>query len=231
MARRRPSSPRSPENPAACDRLSFALLQGPPLGWRSAGGAGRNHTGARRSYSPAEERQPNGGPLRSERVNHDELDTDCRDVRGSGTPCVLYGQTRTPKTHRLEATPATVAYGYYWSEAKPALRIASGDIIDVDTLLTNSPTGLPRAGVPDDKIQASLKAIHRGDRRSPRARRAHPDRAGLRRRRGARRHARGEDPVDRSRRSTTATTAAAASCRRTASEADSRRSSRSTARP
>jgi acetamidase/formamidase len=83
---------------------------------------------------------------------------------------LLDGQTRTPKTHRLEATPATVAYGYYWSEAKPALRIASGDIIDVDTLLTNSPTGLARAGVPDDKIQASLKSIVTevtGDRRGP----------------------------------------------------------------
>jgi acetamidase/formamidase len=65
----------------------------------------------------------------------------------------------TPKTHRLEATPETVAYGYYWSEAKPVLRIASGDIIDVDTLLTNSPAGLARAGVADDRIQASLKAI------------------------------------------------------------------------
>jgi len=82
----------------------------------------------------------------------------------------LVGQTRTPRTHRLEATPATVAYGYYWSEAKPALRIASGDIIDVDTLLTNSPTGLQRAGVPDDKIQDSLKAVVTevtGDRRGP----------------------------------------------------------------
>ena len=45
------------------------------------------------------------------------------------------GQARAPRTHRLEATPATVAYGYYWSEAKPVLRIASGDIIDVDTPL------------------------------------------------------------------------------------------------
>src|SRR6202790_3202584 len=75
-----------------------------------------------------------------------------------------------PKTHRLEATPSTVVYGYYWADAKPALRIASGDIIDVDTLLTNSPTGLARAGVPDDKIQASLKAIVTevtGDRRGP----------------------------------------------------------------
>jgi acetamidase/formamidase len=66
---------------------------------------------------------------------------------------------QSPRTHRLEATPETVAYGYYWSEAKPVLRITSGDIIDVDTLLTNSPTGLARAGVPDDKIQASLKAV------------------------------------------------------------------------
>jgi acetamidase/formamidase len=64
-----------------------------------------------------------------------------------------------PQTHRLEATPSTVAYGYYWSEATPVLRIGSGDIIDVDTLLTNSPAGLARAGVPDAKIQESLKAI------------------------------------------------------------------------
>src|SRR5260221_10437734 len=68
-------------------------------------------------------------------------------------------RAQSPKTHRLEATPSTVAYGYYWADAKPALRIASGDIVDVDTLLTNSPAGLQRAGVPEDKIQASLKAI------------------------------------------------------------------------
>jgi len=79
-------------------------------------------------------------------------------------------QSRQSKTHRLEATPATVAYGYYWSEAKPVLRIASGDIIDVDTLLTNTPMGLSRAGVPDNKIQESLKAIVNqvtGDKRGP----------------------------------------------------------------
>jgi acetamidase/formamidase len=64
-----------------------------------------------------------------------------------------------PKIHRLEATPETVAYGYYWSEAKPALRIASGDVIDVDTLLTSTPQTLARLGVPDDQIQPSLKAI------------------------------------------------------------------------
>lgn len=75
-----------------------------------------------------------------------------------------------PKTHRLEATPATVAYGYYWSEAPAVLQVDSGDIIDVDTLLTNTPAGLAKAGVPNEKIQTSLKRIVAevsGERRGP----------------------------------------------------------------
>lgn len=82
----------------------------------------------------------------------------------------LAAHAHAPRTYRLKATPATVAYGYYWAAAKPVLRIDSGDIVDVDTLLTNTPAGLARAGVPDDKIQASLKAIVSevtGDRRGP----------------------------------------------------------------
>jgi acetamidase/formamidase len=88
----------------------------------------------------------------------------------SASVVLLAGQTRAPQTHRLEATPATVAYGYYWSAATPALRIQSGDIIDVDTLLTNTPVGLERAGVKPEKIQDSLKRIVAevtGDRRGP----------------------------------------------------------------
>jgi acetamidase/formamidase len=80
------------------------------------------------------------------------------------------GQTSAQKIHRLEATPATVAYGYYWAAAPPVLGIASGDIIDVDTLLTNTPAGLGRAGVPPAKIQQSLVRIVSevtGDRRGP----------------------------------------------------------------
>jgi acetamidase/formamidase len=82
----------------------------------------------------------------------------------------LTAQARPPQTHRLEATPATVAYGYYWSEAKPVLTIQSGDSIDVDTLLTNTPAGLAKAGVPEDQIQPTLKAIVdqvTGDRKGP----------------------------------------------------------------
>jgi hypothetical protein len=74
----------------------------------------------------------------------------------------LAAEQSAPRTHRLEATPETVAYGHYWSETTPALRIASGDVIDVDTLLTNSPRGLRAAGVPDEKIQASLVAVTEG---------------------------------------------------------------------
>src|ERR1051326_8837019 len=66
---------------------------------------------------------------------------------------------QSPKTHRLLATPETIAYGWYDAAGKPVLRIASGDIIDVDTLLTNTPSGLRRAGVPEDQIQDSLKKI------------------------------------------------------------------------
>src|SRR6185369_5820360 len=66
---------------------------------------------------------------------------------------------QSPTTHRLEVTPETVAYGYYWSEAKPVLRIASGDIIDVDTLLTNTPRGLERAGVKPEDVQDSLREV------------------------------------------------------------------------
>jgi acetamidase/formamidase len=83
-------------------------------------------------------------------------------VRGVLTVLVLVGVTglgAQPKVHRLEATPATIAYGWYDAAGAPVLRIASGDIIDVDTLLTNTPAGLTRAGVPADQIQASLKAI------------------------------------------------------------------------
>jgi len=89
---------------------------------------------------------------------------------GARTSAALAAAPGTPRTHRLEATAATVAYGYYWSEAAPVLRIVSGDIIDVDTLLTNTPAGLEKAGVSEARIQSSLKAIVAevtGERRGP----------------------------------------------------------------
>ena len=71
----------------------------------------------------------------------------------------LPASTQTPKVHRLPATPSTVAYGYYWSEAKPALRIRSGDIVNVETMLTNTPAGLERIGVRPQDVPQNLRDI------------------------------------------------------------------------
>lgn len=66
---------------------------------------------------------------------------------------------RAQKVHHLPATPTTVAYGYYWSEAKPAIRVSSGDIVEIETMLTNSPTGLERIGVKPEDITQNLRDI------------------------------------------------------------------------
>ncbi|HEV2669897.1 MAG TPA: acetamidase/formamidase family protein [Gemmatimonadales bacterium] len=61
--------------------------------------------------------------------------------------------------HRLPATPRTVAYGYYSAAATPVLRIASGDTIEVETLITNRPDRLEAAGVAPAEVQQSLRDI------------------------------------------------------------------------
>jgi acetamidase/formamidase len=94
----------------------------------------------------------------------------CALLAGGIALLAAHSLQAAPKTHRLEVTPSTVAYGYYWADAQPVLRIASGDIVDVDTLLTNTPQGLQRAGVAEEKIQASLRAVVEevtGERRGP----------------------------------------------------------------
>lgn len=64
-----------------------------------------------------------------------------------------------PKTHQLKPTPKTVAWGYYDAAAKPVLRIQSGDTVEVQTLITSSPTALERVFVPRDQIEQSLRDI------------------------------------------------------------------------
>ena len=63
------------------------------------------------------------------------------------------------KTHKLEASPTTVAYGYYSAAATPVLRIASGDVVEVTTMLTNVPDRLERAGVAPNDIEPELREI------------------------------------------------------------------------
>ena len=68
--------------------------------------------------------------------------------------------TAGPHTYTLKATAKTVAWGNYDSAAEPTLRIQSGDTVIFETLLTNSPTGLERAGVAPDQVQQSLRDVY-----------------------------------------------------------------------
>ena len=65
-------------------------------------------------------------------------------------------------TYDLPATPQTVAWGHYDATAKPVLTVKSGDTVVVHTLLTNSPTGLEKAGVAPADVQQSLRAVYDG---------------------------------------------------------------------
>src|SRR5258708_13227716 len=66
-----------------------------------------------------------------------------------------------PQKHKLPATPKTVAWGYYDAAAPPVLRIHSGDTVEFDTLITNSPTGLQKPGVPPAHLQHNLRDIYK----------------------------------------------------------------------
>jgi acetamidase/formamidase len=78
--------------------------------------------------------------------------------------CLLLLLASAPWTlaadHQLKATPATVAWGYYWSAAKPVLTIRSGDTVEVQTLGTYNPTMLANNGVKQEDIEPELKAIY-----------------------------------------------------------------------
>ena len=71
-----------------------------------------------------------------------------------------HAQPSTGRVHELKATPETVAWGYYLATSEPVLRIASGDFVDVETMITSSPMRLERAGVPPDDVQQSLRDIY-----------------------------------------------------------------------
>jgi acetamidase/formamidase len=64
-----------------------------------------------------------------------------------------------PATFTLRATAQTVAWGNYDAKAKPVLTVKSGDTVVIDTLLTNSPTGLERNGVKPADVQQSLRDV------------------------------------------------------------------------
>ena len=65
-----------------------------------------------------------------------------------------------PTVHSLPATPETVAWGHYDPSSPPVLRVRSGDIVDIGTLITNSPERLEAAGVAPDEIEPALRQVY-----------------------------------------------------------------------
>src|SRR5437667_2803316 len=74
-------------------------------------------------------------------------------------PAVLAQQPSSSSAYTLKATPKTVAWGYYDAKAAPVLRVKSGDTVEIQTLITNSPKRLEDAGLPPDQVEQSLRDI------------------------------------------------------------------------
>jgi acetamidase/formamidase len=71
--------------------------------------------------------------------------------------------------HTLKVTPQTIAWGYYWSAAKPVLSIRSGDTVEIQTVSGN-PEQLERSGLPPDQVPPALRTVYRDipkDQRGP----------------------------------------------------------------
>jgi len=67
----------------------------------------------------------------------------------------------------VNPSPATVAWGNYWSEMPAVLRIHSGDFVKVHTLLTSTPERLEGAGVPADQVEKELRDVQAVKDRGP----------------------------------------------------------------
>src|SRR2546426_921872 len=69
--------------------------------------------------------------------------------------------TAAEVTHRLAPAPKTVTWGYFDPQTPPALRIASGDTVEIEALVAAAVEDLEFAGVPADQIQPAVREIGR----------------------------------------------------------------------
>jgi acetamidase/formamidase len=69
------------------------------------------------------------------------------------------GSSQTGRTHDLPLLPANVHWGYYDAALKPALRVASGDRVRVETMVAGGLQRLRLAGAAEAEIPESLKAV------------------------------------------------------------------------
>ena len=73
---------------------------------------------------------------------------------------ILIAGNLAASDHLLKITPETVAWGYYWSAAKPVLTVKSGDTVTVECVSVGNPKTLEAAGLPADQVEADIRALY-----------------------------------------------------------------------
>jgi len=66
---------------------------------------------------------------------------------------------QAPRAHDLPLAPRNVHWGYYDAKVAPALHMASGDRVTVETMVSGGLQRLRMAGVAEAEIPASMKAV------------------------------------------------------------------------
>ena len=74
---------------------------------------------------------------------------------------LIWCSAHAQQPFQLKPTPKTVAWGYYDASTPPVMRVKSGDTVEVQTLITSSPTRLEGAGVKPEDVEQSLRDIYR----------------------------------------------------------------------
>jgi acetamidase/formamidase len=80
-------------------------------------------------------------------------------VRVALAAALMSAPLAAQQLHRLDATPKTVAFGYYDPLTPPALRVASGDIVELKTFIANGYPRLRDAGLTPQQTEPGLIAI------------------------------------------------------------------------
>ena len=76
--------------------------------------------------------------------------------------------------HTLKVSPETIAWGYYWAGAKPALTMKSGETVEVQCVSVGNPMTLERAGVREDQVNPDILRIYKEIPREARGPGGHP---------------------------------------------------------
>jgi acetamidase/formamidase len=80
----------------------------------------------------------------------------------------------TAADYKLKVTPETIAWGYYWADAKPVLTVKSGDTVEVECVSVGNPQTLERAGLKEDQIEPEILRNYKEIPREGRGPGGHP---------------------------------------------------------